>query len=211
MWWNKRHRPPAARPLQPQQQPLRLSGESLLLSQFDSTGDAELPVVPWQRRARSLGARPLRPERGLALLQAAWSHQGPSQPFGRDDMAALAPFLQFQQVPAEREVVQQGEYGDFMLVQLSGVMGVERQGADGAPQRMAETHVGDFIGEMSLLDQGQRFSSCVTLTTCDLAVLTREGLDGMLHNQPQLAARLVMLLARKLSVRLRAVSASLRR
>lgn len=211
MWWNKRHRPPAARPPQPPQPPLRLGGESLLFSQFDAAGEVALPIVPWERRARSLGARTLRADKGLALLQAAWAHQGPAQPFGREEVAALAPFFQFLQVPAEREVVQQGEYGDFMLVQLSGVMGVERQGADGAPQRMAETHVGDFIGEMSLLDQGQRFSSCVTLTTCDLAVLTREGLDGMLHNQPQLAARLVMLLARKLSVRLRAVSATLRR
>ena len=68
---------------------------------------------------------------------------------------------------------------------------------------------GDILGEMSLLDSGIRFSACTTLTDCEIAVLSAEALDDMMAQDPQLAASLVALLARKLSLRLRVVSARL--
>jgi len=62
---------------------------------------------------------------------------------------------------------------------------------------------------MSLLDSGMRFSACTTLTDCEVAVLSAEALDDMMAQDAQLAASLVALLARKLSLRLRVVSARL--
>ena len=63
---------------------------------------------------------------------------------------------------------------------------------------------------MSLLDSGIRFSACTTLTDCEIAVLSAEAMDEMMSKDPQLAASLVaLLLARKLSLRLRVVSARL--
>jgi CRP-like cAMP-binding protein len=47
------------------------------------------------------------------------------------------------------------------------------------------------------------------MTECEIAVLTAQALDDMMLKDPQLAAALVALLARKLSLRLRAVSARL--
>jgi hypothetical protein len=61
---------------------------------------------------------------------------------------------------------------------------------------------------MSLLDSGIR-SACTTLTDCEVAVLSAEAMDDMMTKDPQLAASLVALLARKLSLRLRVVSARL--
>ncbi|MGE6340686.1 cyclic nucleotide-binding domain-containing protein, partial [Acidovorax sp. NPDC077664] len=73
----------------------------------------------------------------------------------------------------------------------------------------AETRPGDILGEMSLLDSGIRFSACTTLTDCEIAVLSAEAMDDMMTKDPQLAASLIALLARKLSLRLRVVSARL--
>ncbi|WP_158291770.1 cyclic nucleotide-binding domain-containing protein [Lampropedia puyangensis] len=166
-------------------------------------------MVPWTIRSNELGARPLSLDRGLVLFQAAWSSQGALQPFSRGDILAMGPFFEYVLVGADREVVHQNEYGDFMLVQLTGVIAVERANAAGAPVRMAQTHIGDVIGEMSLMDQGERFSTCVTLTPCDLAVLTYDGLEQLMRHQPHLAARMLLVLARKLSVRLRSISAKM--
>lgn len=183
------------------------TGESVLFqSLIAPNGPGVGLIVPWETRAANLGAKRLSRDRGVTLLQSAWGHQGPNQPFSRQELGVLGMYWEYFSLGADREVIQQDEYGNYMLVQLTGVMAVERVDAEGASIRMAETSVGDMIGEMSLLDHGLRFSSCVTLTSCELAVLTHEGLDEMLHNQPQLAARLLLLLARKLSVRLRAVS-----
>ena len=54
-----------------------------------------------------------------------------------------------------------------------------------------------------------RHSACTTLADCELAVLDAQAMDEMLAREPRLAASLSALLARKLSLRLRAVSASL--
>ena len=62
---------------------------------------------------------------------------------------------------------------------------------------------------MSLLDGGIRFSTCTTLTECEIAVLSAEALDEMMAQDPPLAAALIALLARKLSLRLRVVSSRL--
>ena len=75
--------------------------------------------------------------------------------------------------------------------------------------RLTEARPGDILGEMSLLDSGQRFSLCVSLTECEIAVLSAQALDDMMTAEPQLAACLVALLARKLSMRLRVVGARL--
>jgi CRP-like cAMP-binding protein len=47
------------------------------------------------------------------------------------------------------------------------------------------------------------------LTDCEIAVLPADGLDEMMGSDPRLAAALIALLARKLSLRLRAVNARL--
>ena len=66
-----------------------------------------------------------------------------------------------------------------------------------------------MLGEMSLLDSGIRFSTCTTLSECEIAVLSADALDDMMIQDPALAASLVALLARKLSLRLRVVSTRL--
>ena len=62
---------------------------------------------------------------------------------------------------------------------------------------------------MSLLDSGIRFSTCTSLTDCEIAVLSAEAMDEMMAHDAPLAASLIALLARKLSLRLRVVSARL--
>ena len=52
-----------------------------------------------------------------------------------------------------------------------------------------------------------RFSACPTLDECEVAALSAEAMDDMMNTDPRLAAALIALLARKLSLRLRAVSA----
>ncbi|MEY4883239.1 MAG: hypothetical protein RIS34_1093, partial [Pseudomonadota bacterium] len=59
------------------------------------------------------------------------------------------------------------------------------------------------------LDSGIRFSACTTISDCEIAVLGTEAMDQMMTANPSLAARLVAVLARKLSLRLRVVSARL--
>jgi CRP-like cAMP-binding protein len=131
------------------------------------------------------------------------SHLGP------ESIQSMERFFDFATVPPNRDVIRQDEYGNFMVVLLSGSIAVDRVQPWGERLRLAETRPGEILGEMSLLDSGIRFSACTTMNECEVAALGAEAMDDMLSANPPLAANLIALLARKLSLRLRMVSARL--
>ncbi len=112
-------------------------------------------------------------------------------------------------VGADRLLIAQDEPGDFMLVVLEGTVTVERSAGGARPARLTEARPGDVLGEMALLDAGPRFSACRTRTPCRLAVLQADALARLMHDDAQLALVLLAALARRLSLRLRQVSARL--
>ena len=176
---------------------------------FANQGVDPAMLVPWEARAVEVGAKRLPASKGGKLLQALWSKDKYMAHLDQDAVRRMENYFEFAQVPPNRDLIRQDEYGNFMIVLLSGTIAVDRLQPWGEQLRLAETRPGDILGEMSLLDSGIRFSACTTLTDCEVAVLSAEGMDDMMVKDPQLAASLVALLARKLSLRLRAVSARL--
>ncbi|MFM2275405.1 MAG: hypothetical protein RL211_1277 [Pseudomonadota bacterium] len=166
-------------------------------------------LVPWEARAAEIGAKKLNPERGTKILQALWSKDKYMNHLDDRAIHSLQMFFEFATVPASRDIVRQDEYGNFMIVLLDGSIAVDRLQPWGERMRLAETRPGDILGEMSLLDSGIRFSACTTITDCEVAVLSTEAMDQMMTTDPSLAAKLIAVLARKLSLRLRVVSARL--
>ena len=128
---------------------------------------------------------------------------------GPEALAVFGNYLEYVQVEAGRQVIGQDEQGDFLLIVLDGTVAVERVQPWGAKARLGESRAGDVLGEMSLLDAGARFSACTTLTPAKFAVLGAAALDRMMQHEPRMAAALLAWLARRLSLRLRQVSARL--
>ena len=170
--------------------------------------DASL-LVPWEARAAEIDAKRVSPTRGTKLLQSLWTKDHYMQHLEPAAIAHLEQHFDFASVPANRDLIRQDEYGNFMIVLLSGSVAVDRVQPWGERLRLAEIRPGEILGEMSLLDSGIRFSACTTMSDCEIAVLTAEGIDEMMAVRPKLAAYLIALLARKLSLRLRVVSARL--
>ena len=166
-------------------------------------------LVPWEARANEVGAKRLQPTRGSKLLQALWAQDTYMARLGPDAVPRLERFFDFASLPSNRDVIRQDEYGNFMIVLLSGAIAVDREQPWGERLRLTEARPGNILGEMSLLDSGLRFSVCTSLTDCEIAVLSAQALDEMMAADPALAASLVALLARKLSRRLRGVSTRL--
>jgi CRP/FNR family transcriptional regulator, cyclic AMP receptor protein len=197
----KKSRPPR---LDPESQ------DSLMFSTaFVDQGVDSSKLVPWEARANEVGAKRLSASRGSKTLQALWNQDKYMSRLTPDAMPRLEHFFEFASIPANRDIIRQEEYGNFMIVLLSGVIAVDRLQPWGERLRLTETRPGDILGEMSLLDSGKRFSICASLTDCDIAVLDAQALDEMTSADPALAASLIALLARKLSLRLRLVSARL--
>ena len=186
------------------------SPDSLLFSTaFADQGVNLAMLVPWEARANEVGAKRLSPSRGGNLLQTLWAKDKYMSRLDSACVSRLEHFFDFATVPENRDLIRQGEYGNFMIVLLSGTIAVDRSQPWGERLRLTETRPGNILGEMSLLDSGIRFSVCTSLTECEIAVLSAQALDEMMSADPALAASLIALLARKLSLRLRVVSARL--
>jgi len=170
--------------------------------------DAKL-LVPWEARAAEIGASKLNATRGIKLLQSLWSKNKYMHQLDQAAIGRMEPYFEFATVAANRDIIRQDEYSNFMVVLLSGSIAVDRVQPWGERLRLAEAEPGEILGEMSLLDSGMRFSICATLSSCDIAILKADAMDEMLTSNPSLAASLIALLARKLSLRLRVVSARL--
>ena len=197
--------------LQQKAQPNAVEGHldsKLFATTFLAGGESGL-LVPWEARAVEVGATRLNPERGTRLLQALWAKDKHMSRLDLDAVSRMEPFIDYANVAAGREVIRQDEQGNFMVVLLTGSIAVDRLQPWGERMHLTEAVPGEMLGEMSLLDGGARFSVCTTLTDCEIAVLSADAMDQMMGADPALTASLVTVLARKLSLRLRVVSARL--
>jgi CRP-like cAMP-binding protein len=146
---------------------------------------------------------------GLSLLLKTWGKDTLMASLPTEDHRKLIGHLDFVTVPPGRELIVQDEKGDYALVVLEGLVAVDRVQPTGARARLAEAREGDVLGEMSLLDAGARFASCLTLSRCSLAVLTNSALDELAIEEPRLGMALMTSTARRLSLRMRQLSARL--
>lgn len=184
-------------------------GESRFFALDPDQAAALPPNTAWGVRAQEIGAKPVIEKLGMLQLRKLWQADAMMAALGGPQIERMAPFITFASVAAEREIIKQDELGDFLMVLLKGNISVVRRQEWGETLVLANVMGGEMLGEMSLLDGGVRFSACVTRSECEIAVVTAENLDHMIATEPQLAATLIALLARKLSLRLRVVSARL--
>jgi CRP-like cAMP-binding protein len=170
---------------------------------------ADTPAVSWAERAAVLSCTPFPADEGTARLADLWSGGRLASSFDASALARLASYLSYVKVAAQRPVIVQDETGDFMLIVLEGAVAVERAPMPGRKARLAEARAGDVLGEMALLDAGPRFSTCTTRVPCVLGVLEMDALARMMRDDAPLSVMLLAALARRLSLRLRQVSARL--
>jgi CRP/FNR family cyclic AMP-dependent transcriptional regulator len=125
--------------------------------------------VPWEARAAEIDAKRISASRGTKLLQTLWAKDKYMSHLDASAIQSMERFFDFAVVPPNRDMIRQDEYGNFMLVILSGTIAVDRVQPWGERLRLAETRPGEILGEMSLLDSGIRFSACTTMTECEIA------------------------------------------
>jgi CRP/FNR family cyclic AMP-dependent transcriptional regulator len=163
----------------------------------------------WQARATTVGAESLDAETGLAQLLKAWGGDALMAVLPEGDTRKLIGHLDFVSVPPGQEIIVQNERGDYALVVLEGLVAVDRVQPTGARARLSEAREGDVLGEMALLDAGARFASCVTLSRCSFAVIANSSLDELAIEEPRLGLAVMASVARRLSLRMRQLSARL--
>jgi len=100
--------------------------------------------------------------------------------------------------PAGKEILAQGEEGDALFILLSGVARVSVLAANGREIVLDYAEGGEVLGEIAMIDNGQRTASVHAFTDCDALRLSRTAFAEIISLHPQMAMRLLQSLARRL-------------
>ena len=117
---------------------------------------------------------------------------------GNAELARLAHAAHEKSYAKDQPVFFEADPGDALYVVLTGQVRVVMIGEDGREVILALLRVGDFFGEMALLDDAPRSAHVITMEPSTLLLLRREDFRRCLHETPSIADGLLRELSRRL-------------
>ena len=124
------------------------------------------------------------------------------------EIRVVAAAMQRRELHGGEIVFRQGDEADALYVVTRGSVSAVAalRGAEQRRQRFASLGPGTMFGEMALLDQAGRSADGVADGEAVLQVLSRDSLEQLLREHPELAAKLYRNIAAHLGERLRVAS-----
>jgi len=130
--------------------------------------------------------------------------------FDDEVLAAFAEIAEPIHVPAGEHLFSHGEESDQLYLIRRGAIDISLPLPEGKRHHLATVARGDYFGEMSFLDRGNRSADAVCKTGTDLFALSRSRFDGLARRDPVVATKVFARLALLVSKRLRSANAELR-
>jgi CRP/FNR family cyclic AMP-dependent transcriptional regulator len=95
--------------------------------------------------------------------------------------------------PAGTKIVQEGKGGVGFYLILEGKAEVIREG-----EKLAELGVGNFFGELSVIDGAPRTADVIAMTDTSCLVITQWAMKSLIENHPEIAQGMLAELVRRL-------------
>lgn len=146
----------------------------------------------------------------IAILQNAYT----PLPLSHADAQLVARHFQPRRYLADDVLVRAGDTRntDYMLWILEGQALIEASsGSPKSPVTMTVLEPGSTVGEMAMLDGKARSATCTACSAMRCAVLTRESLLSLSARHPEVAVKLMFVIALSVTVRLRDATEKFRR
>jgi len=169
---------------------------------------AQLPelTIFFERRSNATGATPAgsiaRPERiKIGSLRRI-------KILADMEEKQLESFVQFMEVVAVRqfaEVFRRGDHGDAMYLVLEGELRA-RVIVDKKETTLSTMTVGDFFGEISLLDEGPRSADVIANSDSRLLKVSSAAFASVMREAPALAASFLYGLSKSIGARVRVLT-----
>jgi CRP-like cAMP-binding protein len=121
----------------------------------------------------------------------------------------MVEYMTAYSAKAGQNLLHEGERGTYMGLILTGEVHVLKQDSMGRSKVIAVLGPGKMIGEMGLIDGGPRSASAVACLDTTLLVMTNVSFRQMTDEQPRLALKVMMTMAKIGSQRLRQTSGQL--
>ncbi|MFM9853480.1 MAG: Crp/Fnr family transcriptional regulator [Sphingomonadaceae bacterium] len=117
---------------------------------------------------------------------------------GEDELADILTHATRHDMKKGQILLHQGDSGDVLLILLVGDAKVTMVAANGRDITLDYADPGSVLGEIAMLDGGERSASVIALTKGSYLRLTRAAFEGFVERYPSAAWRLMRELARRL-------------
>lgn len=123
------------------------------------------------------------------------------------DLETLAGACYEEEFLQDHPLFAEGEVGDALYVVIAGAVRLVKSGPQGREQELAVIKMGNFLGEMALIDKGPRSATAQIQRNTILLVLSKRQLDILLERDHEIALKIYRIFAKTLSERLRIANA----
>ncbi len=130
------------------------------------------------------------------------------QNFTEQDLQVLSDECTESAFKKDETVFQEESPGDKMFIIRQGSVKVFKN-IKNNETTLAIVNPGEFFGEMALLDGGARSAAAKAIEDVKALTITTANFDNMRENNPQVALRIMDVLVRTLSTRLRQANKNL--
>lgn len=107
------------------------------------------------------------------------------------------------------KIFAENSIGNKFYLILSGEVRISKNIAGMGEEALAVLKVGDYFGEMALIDESPRSADAYAAKRCTLSVITRRDFENLLSQNKEIAYELLWTFVRTLSARLRETNAKM--
>ncbi len=119
------------------------------------------------------------------------------QGLSQGELERIAPLAVPRSFPKGARVFHEGDESDACYIVRSGDVRVTREHSDGRAIALATLGPGEIVGELAMLDGEVRSASVEALTDIELLAVAARDMRGLLARNPEITAKLVMALTRR--------------
>jgi len=129
-------------------------------------------------------------EKDITAPLTVLSHVNVFQPLSDEAKSSLSEQVRRHHFAQGETIFRQGDSGDSLFIIAEGAVGVWLQFEDGKAIEVVRIGAGDFFGEKELLTAEARRSNAVAMVGADLFEITKEALEPLLEEYPQVSEML---------------------
>ncbi|MBK8909626.1 MAG: Crp/Fnr family transcriptional regulator [Rhodospirillales bacterium] len=118
--------------------------------------------------------------------------------FSPEDLDRLAAVSLTRTYRPGQNIFLKGDLGDSMMAVLSGRVRISSNSADGREVVLAVLEPGELMGEIAMIDGGERTADAVALAPTDLLILSRRDFLPCLRQSSEACWKLLMIMAQRL-------------
>lgn len=119
------------------------------------------------------------------------------------EVEMLSEYMRGYRAKQGTTIFEEGSKGLFMCVLIEGRVDIFKDSPDDGKKKVAKVRPGKSMGEMSMLDGLPHSATSIASEDCILLLLTKMNFEKLAEEHPVLSNKLLMQIARLMSLRLR--------